>query len=402
MSYLNYVCNLLNLPNSITTTSTTNGVKTRTTHKRKSDIKISITTIRTSMVMIYLLFCTTISVTLTTFYIDTINKNYPDTLANHKAKQAFILSIIINIFCILYTLIKRYIILKTKESKPCNLNIYRRDLPSNLTPAHVRLLVEDGLIDRETLAATILDLIDRGYLALNSQNRSDFFSKRLYISITDKSHEDLFEYERYLISWFFDTNQISSEELHIKLNTSSKQPCEKFETFQGLVLVSFPINKYYKKHNPKIPRKTYAFLMMSLLITIFIIEHITSKLIFGICEFLPIFGLANMMFTSPTYLLNDAGAELRDNYLDLKKYLKDFSLIKEKTSEMIFLWNYYLSYSVALGIKGVANEEIKNFFGTEIYKGSIDDLEYIDGNLQYLIDETPNIIRQSEYLYSKR
>ena len=110
-------------------------------------------------------------------------------------------------------------------------------------------------------------------------------------------------------------------------------------------------------------------------------------------------------FANFKYLLNKKGVEIKDEYLDLKKYLTDFSLIDEKTSEMIHLWNFYLSYSVALGIKGVAGKEIENFFGEEIYN-----LNNVDNNgnpldqteSQKYINEIDDIINQDKQIYQNK
>ena len=110
-------------------------------------------------------------------------------------------------------------------------------------------------------------------------------------------------------------------------------------------------------------------------------------------------------FANFKYLLNEKGVEIKDEYLDLKKYLTDFSLIDEKTSEMIHLWNFYLSYSVALGIKGVAGKEIENFFGEEIYN-----LNNVDNNgnpldqteSQKYINEIDDIINQDKQIYQNK
>lgn len=73
------------------------------------------------------------------------------------------------------------------------------------------------------------------------------------------------------------------------------------------------------------------------------------------------------MFASPTYLLNDDGIEEKDSWLDLKKYLQDFSNIKDKTTEMIVIWNYYLTYSMVLDLPSISKEEITSFLGWNIY-----------------------------------
>lgn len=117
------------------------------------------------------------------------------------------------------------------------------------------------------------------------------------------------------------------------------------------------------------------------------------------------YGLSFILITNITYTLNDKGVELKDEYLDLKKYLEDFSLIDKKTSEMISLWDFYLSYSVVLGIKGIASKEIKDFFGNEIYNlNNVDqDLNVINTEeSQKYITEIDNVINHDKQLYQNK
>ncbi len=55
---------------------------------------------------------------------------------------------------------------------------------------------------------------------------------------------------------------------------------------------------------------------------------------------------------------------------------------------MIILWNFYLSYSVALGINGIASDEIKAFFGDAIYN--------VQNNKSQNKDYEENIINEIE------
>lgn len=340
-----------------------------------------------------------------------ISINNPDYKQNTTQKTTIMtlvnIPICIILFCLAYALIKRFIILKTKVSKPKNINIYNRDLPANLTPAHARLLVHD-VIDDKTLATTILDLIDRGYLILESGTKNNLFtndSNELIIRVSDKNQDELFKYEKHIIKWFFENDKTSKTELHKKLNNNNENPSEQLCIFQGLVLISFPLNKYYKKHTSKIKRLIYNALSMSFFLTclLFLFTRIPRNLtILIVSNFLPIFGLANQIFSSPTYLLNGLGVETKDSYLDLKNYLEEFSLIKEKTSEMIVIWNYYLSYSVALGIKGIASKEIRNFFGDAIYNLNSNSPYNDDKEVNTLINSIDEDIQEAKILYSKR
>lgn len=92
-----------------------------------------------------------------------------------------------------------------------------------------------------------------------------------------------------------------------------------------------------------------------------------------------------MLFASPIYILNDKGIEEKDLWLDLKKYLQDFSQIQNKTTEMIVLWNFYLTYSMVLDLNSISKEEITDFFGENIYNTQIQGNEFASNNEEYKI-----------------
>ena len=401
MYYLYYILNKFSLMNSSVNFSFKNSSSNSNvtaTGKIKTDIHISSKNIKIYFIIYVIMFFFFLFIPCLWFLF------FPSPSNERKPDILLTLCVFISIFMIniLYIFTRRHILFKKNEAKPRNINIYNRDLPDNLTPAHARLLVSDGKIDDRTLASTILDLIDRGFLNLESNNREEMFTKDLLISKTNKSQEDLFDYEKYLIDLFFEEEKINSLELHKKLNEEKTNPCEKFSIFQGLVLLSFPLNKYYKSSGFSIKKlKKYAYLLLISLMAFFINIFIKSILLLGIREFFALFSLANILFSPPSYLLNDNGAEIRDSYFDLKKYLTDFSFITDKTSEMIVLWNYYLSYSIALNMEGEAYKEIANFFGNEIYNLNNQSLTSED-EIQKLIDNIPNEIDRSRELYKKR
>lgn len=129
---------------------------------------------------------------------------------------------------------------KKLESKPQNIDIYQRELPSKLRPAHVRLLLNDGLIDEISLSATILDLIDKGYLDIEREkthivSKEDIFKKNnIKLIKTGKAEDNLFEYEKFLISWIIDKygngKEVSMEKIHENLinNVNEEQPNKLF------------------------------------------------------------------------------------------------------------------------------------------------------------------------------
>ena len=386
MNFLNYVTEKLKLSGI---TITTINIPNKTT--RKNEISLSGKNAPLSFIILEFILCPWLSIAIF-----------------EKAQDMLIslaLAIVIVTINILLAIHTRNKIFKTTEPQVKNLNIYRRDLPSNLTPAHVKVLLEDGNIDSYTLASTILDLADKNYLKIESHNKEDLFTKNITLSLTDKPQDNLFTYEKYLINWFFDKPQITSEDLKKRLNNPKENPAEKFSIFEGLILLSFPLDNYYKPYKGKNKKSLYSLFIILYFLLLFFFSHSNSYLIYIIATFIMSYGLSFILITNITYTLNDKGTELKDEYLDLKKYLEDFSLIDKKTSEMISLWDFYLSYSVALGIKGIASKEIKNFFGNEIYNlNNVDkDLNVINTEeSQKYITEIDNIINHDKQLYQNK
>lgn len=301
------------------------------------------------------------------------------------------------IIAILIVFIKSRIVFGKLEHKPTNINIYQRELPSKLKPAHVRMLMHDGLIDSISLASTILDLIDRGYLKLEKLSNTAVDSKievfgnnTIILKRTNKTGEELLKYEKYIMDWFINEygngEQVDSRQVHngLKNRTSNgKSPSEMFEEWQALVIMSFPLKQYYNFRNTEKMKKRYI---------IYVLIGFLSPII-GILSsiglFLGIYGIGNLFFATPNYVLNQVGADEKDSWMDLKKYLEEFADMKNKNAEMVVLWNYYLTYAIALDVKTIAKEEIEEFFGENIYYevmhkvGAIENtntFEYIEEN----------------------
>lgn len=356
LNYKTYVHNYFNF---------SSGIKTNINKYSKSFIHISGKPNK-STITFFLIFCIMMVFLYCACFTNPIVFTY-----NIKTDifLSSILTILSAILAIIIVLIKSIFVFKKIEAKPTNINIYNRDLPSKLRPLHVRMLLNDGRIDELSIASTILDLIDRDYLKIenvdrNKINAENFFSnKKLIIYKTDKPLDNLLKYEVFLIEWFIkycgNGKSVSNNELHDKLidPNNSISTNEYFEFFQALAIISFPLNKYYNKCNFTKKRIIYA-----LMIFCFFVPTIPF-----IGMFLEIYALGNLMFCTPMYILNQKGSEEKDQWLDLKKYLEDFSDIKNKTAEMIILWEQYLSYSVALNLKSIASKEITDFFGKNIY-----------------------------------
>lgn len=283
-----------------------------------------------------------------------------------RFRNSIILTIIfvtISIAVMVATIIKSLYVYKKLEHKPINLNLYQRQLPSNLRPAHVRMLLNDGLIDEISLISTIVDLIDKNYLELIRENTDKLSREEKFILKTTNKHTDeLLEYEKFLIKWFIekygDGSKVHQDEIKKSFETNmyGERPCDLFEYFQALVLISFPLKKYYKR----ICDNKKRFVYVGLILGGFVFFNILGASLL-------IYALGCLLFASPFYVLNDEGIEQKDSWLDFKRNLIDFSNIKDKTTEMVKVWSFYLTYSIVLDIDSISSNQMRETINDNVY-----------------------------------
>ena len=63
-------------------------------------------------------------------------------------------------------------------------------------------------------------------------------------------------------------------------------------------------------------------------------------------------------YINKNYRRTIKGKKLLNKTYALKNYLKDYSLIKDRTEEELILWEYYLVYAVVLGVNAKIEDEI--------------------------------------------
>ena len=142
-------------------------------------------------------------------WVDFLTNIYEPVRNRIGVLSALAIIIASSLVAILIVFIIHKLIFNRIERKINNINIYQRELPTKLRPAHVRMLLKDGCIDSKSLACTILDLIDRDYLEIVRDNKTDKFSKLdifkkgdIILRRTNKPVDDLLFYEQFIIDWF--------------------------------------------------------------------------------------------------------------------------------------------------------------------------------------------------------
>jgi uncharacterized membrane protein len=231
-----------------------------------------------------------------------------------------------------------------------------------------------------------MDLIDRGKLGVDSEDDTEF-TKTTFLTV--KSTEGLERYERELI------DILRKYELNGRISFSYMQDCLKEETqarayqdrydnwrenFKNEYLPDEVLGEYFDSTG-------YNYMMyfgVGAIILAIIVGMISWFIDFRgdfittiVAVFFAIVGGACFLLPSGIggkYTMK--GMLYAEKWGKFKKFLKDYSLIKEHPPESIAIWNKYLVYATALGVA----DEVYKAMKMHVY-GGLDNPNYTSNDL---------------------
>ncbi len=245
--------------------------------------------------------------------------------------------------------IKYYIYLKNKIIKEDNdtNEIYVRDIPPNYSPALVSYLFNQKIEKKKDLIATIINICAKGAININFKDNNGVEiidlgiinnllddEKYIYECLTNNKKNSYYEWEEIIINTY--NNEQLSNKNHISLSEITT-----FIMICSIILLaissSFNINFY----------GFYDILMF----VFFILFPI--NIVFGVYDW-----IKSEFFKDKikNHIYTSKGATEIRKWEKLKRYIKDFSLIKEKELQSVSLWNQYLAYAIALNVNKNYNE----------------------------------------------
>ncbi|WP_455645676.1 DUF2207 domain-containing protein [Methanosphaera sp.] len=294
-------------------------------------------------------------------YQDTINFNYNVTYA----------ILIVSIFMLIlpFGIYYKY----GREPKLHYESDYETDLPTDDTPVFINAVVNGNVndIDLDAFYATILDLIDRGYMGVFASSKDD-----TVIEINDVDTSELYSYEDDILTYF---NQFTDENNRVVFSTikDEEDPLE-FQEF---------LDKWNKKANnsldyEKINRffhnigsrlfKIYSriTIIYAVIILIYLLtltpEVPTIDWAFRATEILiPLAIITAILPNTVAGQWTTEGKEFHDEWKHFEKYINNYSLIKEYPPASIQVWGRYLVYATALGDAQAVTKNMKEYFKQE-------------------------------------
>ncbi|MDI6643944.1 MAG: DUF2207 domain-containing protein [Methanobacteriaceae archaeon] len=273
-----------------------------------------------------------------------------------------------------------------KEPKISYMAEYERDLPTDDPPAVVNAISGKGFAkrvgepDMDGFRATMMDLINRKYILIQNIPRqvkdkeetgSNKFSSvkemkegSLSLKINDKMKiSELNDFEQdviYFLRKFSEKGVVNLEKLKNDLKDKNRALSFKIsynnwkDHLKNQFLDESTMEKIFIRKGDKY-LKIFGLLGIILAgVTFFFTLSdplpaaryvLISSIVLGIVAIISI-----IMPQKIAGRWTDYGAEFDAKWINFKKYIMDFSLIKEYPPESIAVWNKYLVYATALGI----------------------------------------------------
>lgn len=249
---------------------------------------------------------------------------------------------------------------------------YERDIPTNDPPAIVNAICgpgfskKVGVPDMDGFKATIMDLINRKYFILQTQpsDKEGYgVDGSMFLKVnTEKDTSTLKRFELNVMNFLtqFEEDGVISMDA-ISDDLSNRESAKSFrETYMGWVdniknqfLNDKELNKFFNRKGDTY-LKIFGGVGLGVSVIVFIFALMDSlptadialvmSIILGVVAIISLILPEKIAGQWTTY-----GEEYDAKWNNFKKYIKDFSLIKEYPPESIVIWNKYLVYATALG-----------------------------------------------------
>ncbi len=243
---------------------------------------------------------------------------------------------------------------------------YETNPPTDHRPIYVNqvLLGDVGEIDIDGFNAVFLDLINKGYYKLLQCNEEE-----IILRVTSKDHEDLELYQKDVIDFlnkFEVDGKISLNNIKESADTGA------FENF--LELWKIDVHRFVKStkdiFNKRGVEVSNIWVMISVFVSVMAIiallmtfKGFDKEVPFILSVVLLIESLV-IYFRSNTFMghWTEKGKLLHARWMAFRKYLSDYSLIKEYPPESVKVWGDYMVYATAMGCADETSKNMKKFF----------------------------------------
>lgn len=267
---------------------------------------------------------------------------------------------------------------------------YESQIPTDDSPVFINAMIP-GIIEEvneDAFTATLLDLIDRKYYKMITSNEEDTILRRY-----DKDTSNLKLHEIDIID-FLKRFENERQQISLKNIQEDSSTVQQFVNAWKIdALRDVPktrVNRYYDKSKENL-MSGYNILAIFLAVA-FIIGLLTfaSGPLVTIGIILSVILIIEQIIIfffvdTPLGRWTKEGKEFHDRWKNFEKYIKDFSLIKERPPESIKVWGRFLVYATALGCADEVSKNMKKYIKfmdipeTAVYASDVVSLGYLWG-----------------------
>lgn len=286
-----------------------------------------------------------------------------------------LIAYIISTFLVMFPIVLR---IKKREHftrfKPEMTPTFYRDIPENIPPAVLDKLYcyygRGGNLSNQ-ISGTFIDMIYRKIIKVSYEQKAR--KTENYISLAKKEFKpnEVTEYERSLIKFFFTDIAQGKEVISIKeIKKYCKQKKNAAYTSQMINSFNSKLDTMWRKYNyvekkkNVVPKVFLVQIISSLIIVIVAFTLFTNKVMpmFSGAYLILIAGASlsfviSLIVSVRKKMLNQKGENSLALWKGFYKFLNDFTLLDEKELPELFMWEKYLVYATVLG---VAEKVLKN------------------------------------------
>lgn len=321
--------------------------------------------------------------------IEAIQNAYQNQI-NFKTNLYAVLAVLLMLTC----LVPLIIYLKFgREPKIDYQAEYERDIPTDDPPAIVNAICgpgfskKVGVPDMDGFKATIMDLINREYLLFKSESsgKEDLgLSNSIFLSVNPKKDiKNLKEFELDILDFlkgYEEEGIISMDTISESLSdrSSAKAFRETYNNWRDNIKSKFldgeELRKIFIKKGDTYLKIFGVLGLIAAVITFFVTLAdslpaaslaLLSSLVLGVVSIISLALPEKIGGHWTTY-----GEEYDAKWHNFKKYIKDFSLIKEYPPESVKIWNKYLVYATALGAADAVRKAMELYLPKDQLEGS--------------------------------
>ena len=237
-------------------------------------------------------------------------------------------------------------------------------------------------VTRNDLTATLMDLIRRGFIEVDytGESLTDKDANYKLIYNRKKTQNELNEYEKYTLSWFFDiigngTDTISLDGIERYTKNINKAETYKKCNDRWNKLVKAEGNKhnFFEEKMNGVLRSVYSGIVVIVLI-VGIVGLLFNMISGGYILSLPYLSalLISMSIIGLSYLRTviRRTKEANEEYvrwMAFMKFLMDFGNMEDYPIPALTIWEHYLVYASAFGIAELVNKQLKMKFSDKEY-----------------------------------